>query len=128
MAIPPSKQKKGQTSREEKACSSPFPGIKLDGKPTRVSDGFRAAPLVDYSAETGNDGSLDSRRPHEVGAGEVRDIVSHLQPRVIHQIEFTLGELLVNIASDKMSGRRMRGSCCCRESRLTQAEAKDIVG
>lgn len=70
-----------------RADSSPFPGVKLDGKATGVSDGFRAAALVDDCAEAGDDGSLDAGGPQEVGTREVRDVMSHLQPSPVHQIE-----------------------------------------
>lgn len=54
-------------------------GVELDGKPAGVSDGFRAATLVDDGGEAEDDRRLDAGRSEEVGAGEVSDIMGALE-------------------------------------------------
>ena len=57
----------------------PLPCVKFDGKAAGVPDGFRGAALVDDCGEAGDDGGLHPRRPEQVGAGEVGDVVGDLE-------------------------------------------------
>lgn len=53
--------------------------VKLDGETPRVPEGFGAATFMDDGGETDNQRRLDSGGSEEVGAGEVRDVMSHLE-------------------------------------------------
>lgn len=53
--------------------------VKLGCKTARVSNGFRAAALVDDGGEADNDRCLNSGSSEEVGTSEVRDIMCHLK-------------------------------------------------
>ena len=57
----------------------PLPGVEFDGKAAGVPDGFRGAALVDDCGEAGDDRRLHPRRPEQVGAGEVGDVVGDLE-------------------------------------------------
>ena len=56
-----------------------LPGVELDGEASRVPQGLRRAALVDHGAEPDDDGGLGAGGAQEVGAGQVADVVCHLE-------------------------------------------------
>jgi hypothetical protein len=57
----------------------PFPRVELHSEPTRVTERLGAASLVDHSGEADDQRGLHARRPEEVGAREVGDVVCHFE-------------------------------------------------
>lgn len=56
-----------------------LPSVKFDSEPTRVTQGLRAASLVNHSREANNHRGLHTRCPQEIGTREVRDIMCHFE-------------------------------------------------
>ena len=53
--------------------------VELNGEASRVSDGLRAATLMDNSWEASNERRLDPGCPEEIGAGEVSNVMGDLK-------------------------------------------------
>lgn len=56
-----------------------LPCVELHGESTRITQGLRAASLVDHSGEANNHRGLHTRCPQEIGARQVRDIMCHFK-------------------------------------------------
>ena len=56
-----------------------FARVKLNGKASRVTQGFWRAAFVDDGGETDDDGGLDAWGSQKIGAGEVGDVVGYLE-------------------------------------------------